>query len=99
METLGDNFPRSEPEKLYNCHLCDYKCSKKYNLDRHLLTCKHLKVTQGDEENKKGGENEEQPKQSIMVKKYEVFNEPPYLSSFFDNIYSSTISNKKSGWF
>ena len=49
----GDNLPRSEPEKLYNCHLCDYKCSKKYNLDRHLLTCKHLKVTQGDEENKR----------------------------------------------
>ena len=81
METLGDNFPRSDPEKLYNCHLCDYKCSKKYNLDRHLLTCKHLKVTQGDEEYKKGGENEEQPKQSIMVKKYDC----PYC----DKIYAS----------
>ena len=27
------------------CVLCDYKCSKKYNLDRHILSSKHIKST------------------------------------------------------
>ncbi len=30
----------------YYCEVCDYICSKKYHLDRHLTTSKHIKSTQ-----------------------------------------------------
>ena len=29
----------------YFCESCDYKCVKKYNWDKHLLTTKHMKAT------------------------------------------------------
>ena len=29
--------------KIFSCEICDYKCSRKSDLDRHLLTKKHLK--------------------------------------------------------
>lgn len=29
----------------YYCNYCDYKCIKKYNWDKHLLTAKHKKTT------------------------------------------------------
>ena len=48
METLGDKILK-KMTKNYFCKFCVYKCSRKYNLDRHLLTCKFKKVTNGDE--------------------------------------------------
>ena len=29
----------------YHCIVCDYKCRKKYNWDKHLLTAKHVNTT------------------------------------------------------
>ena len=49
METLGDKKVGKVATKSFYCEVCDYKCSKKCNLDKHLLTAKHLKVTKGDE--------------------------------------------------
>jgi len=51
METLGDKKTRKSVKKtedLFYCEKCDYKCSKKFNWDRHLLTPKHIKIAQGD---------------------------------------------------
>ena len=47
METLGDKILK-KMSKIYSCNFCVYECSRKYNLDRHLLTCKFKKVTNGD---------------------------------------------------
>jgi hypothetical protein len=52
METLGDIFGakkgKKEPSK-FVCDSCDFKCCKKFSLDRHLLTFKHLRVTQSEQ--------------------------------------------------
>jgi uncharacterized C2H2 Zn-finger protein len=32
----------------YQCELCDYTCSKKYNWDKHILTRKHQQATNGN---------------------------------------------------
>jgi hypothetical protein len=51
METLGDKLVAKSGifvAKNFYCEKCDYKCSKKYNWDKHLLTSKHNKVTLGD---------------------------------------------------
>jgi hypothetical protein len=49
METFGDflvtkneQYEKSE----FYCKKCDYTCSKKYNWERHLLSSKHMKVTE-----------------------------------------------------
>jgi hypothetical protein len=51
MLTLGDNLgaktsKNEQPE--YYCSFCDYKCSKKFNWDRHLLTSKHIDAAKCD---------------------------------------------------
>jgi hypothetical protein len=38
----------------YVCKSCDYKCSKKYSWDRHLLTLKHQESTNGNNLGAKG---------------------------------------------
>jgi hypothetical protein len=35
-------------ELIFSCQKCDFKCSNKYNWDRHLSTRKHSKVTVGN---------------------------------------------------
>ena len=48
METLGTKFgaKTSEIEQLFFiCNKCNYKCSKKFNLERHYLSSRHLKET------------------------------------------------------
>ena len=32
----------------YYCEVCDYKCCKKYNWDKHLTTSKHFKATESN---------------------------------------------------
>jgi hypothetical protein len=49
METLGDILVTKTSKKRvknFLCVNCDYKCCRKYNLDRHILTAKHSQVTQ-----------------------------------------------------
>jgi hypothetical protein len=51
MATFSNNLgakTRSKVDTVLICKLCDYKCSKKYNLDRHFLTNKHIKATYGN---------------------------------------------------
>jgi len=48
METFGDfSVTKNEQNEQLDffCKICDYKCSKKYNWERHLSSSKHLKVT------------------------------------------------------
>jgi hypothetical protein len=50
METLGDLLVSKTSKKeplIYHCDACDYKCSKKFNWDRHITTTKHIRLTQG----------------------------------------------------
>jgi hypothetical protein len=41
------------------CELCDYTCCKKYNFDRHILSTKHLKATNGNKSATKNEQNEQ----------------------------------------
>jgi hypothetical protein len=62
METLGNFFgaKRSDNEhQLYLCAKCNYKCSKKFNLERHYLTSRHLKETKETEMEIKMSKNEQ----------------------------------------
>ena len=48
METLGNFLVAKNGNKVANkyiCEKCDYKCFKKYNWNKHLLTAKHIKET------------------------------------------------------
>ena len=43
----------------YTCETCDYICSKKYTWERHLLTAKHIKATNGNISATNLGQNEQ----------------------------------------
>ena len=61
METLGDILAsknEQNEQNIFYCNLCDYKCCKKYNFTRHLLSRSHLKVTAGDKKRAKTSKNE-----------------------------------------
>jgi hypothetical protein len=62
MATLSNNFgaktSKNEPE-FFECISCDYKCSKKYNWDRHVLTAKHIKATNCNKMATKNEQNEQ----------------------------------------
>jgi ribosomal protein L37AE/L43A len=62
METLGNNSVTKNEQiehYSYECILCNYKCSKKFNMDRHKLSRAHLKLTQGDKFKSKNEQNEQ----------------------------------------
>ena len=51
METLGDSLASKNEQNIKNeyfCESCNYKCSKKFNFNRHILSSKHIQVTKGD---------------------------------------------------
>jgi hypothetical protein len=59
METLGNFFGAKKGNKgqLINyCEKCNFKCSKKYSWERHILTAKHIKETTETEMEIKNGE-------------------------------------------
>ena len=41
MEILGNNLVAKNGTQKYFCEKCNYKCSKKYNWEKHLMTAKH----------------------------------------------------------
>ena len=48
MATFSNHFGAKTSiltEQNYECKVCDYKCSKKFNWDRHILTSKHINAT------------------------------------------------------
>ena len=52
MEILGNNlvaFCGKKMAKEYYCEICDYRCCKKYNWDKHLTTSKHLAEINGND--------------------------------------------------
>ena len=58
METLGNDFVAFCGKKNtnnYQCELCDYVCSKKYNWDKHVMTARHLKEVEGNKMEIKSG--------------------------------------------
>jgi ribosomal protein L37AE/L43A len=65
METLGDTI-LSKNEQFeqteFNCSICNYKCCKKFNYTRHLLSRKHSELTKGDKLTSKNEQNEKQNK-------------------------------------
>jgi gas vesicle protein len=60
MITLGDNLVAKSGTKEFYCGKCDYKCSKKYNWDKHLLTAKHNNDDNGDKLVAKSGKKWQQ---------------------------------------
>ena len=59
METLGDKEVANIELHKYQCEQCDYKCSKKYNWNKHLMTAKHQIATLGDKEVAKSSNQEQ----------------------------------------
>ena len=60
METFGDILGAKKGKKghcVYFCEKCHYKCSKKYDWTRHLLTAKHQMETYGDNLGAKKGKS------------------------------------------
>jgi hypothetical protein len=60
METFGNNLGAKKGKKKaqsYLCILCDYKCCKKYDWERHITTSKHIKEINGNEMEIKNGQN------------------------------------------
>lgn len=41
-------FLTEKGQKEYVCEKCDFKCSKKYSWNRHIMTAKHIKGINGD---------------------------------------------------
>jgi hypothetical protein len=48
MESIQKN------SKEYYCEICDYKCFKKCNINKHFLSGKHLKVSKSSQKHQKG---------------------------------------------
>jgi hypothetical protein len=58
MEALGNNLGAKKGKNGahdYFCEKCDFKCSKKYSWERHLLTSKHTMETLGNDLGAKKG--------------------------------------------
>jgi hypothetical protein len=66
METLGKEKKEQKEQKKFFCKKCNFMCSKKFNLDRHILTSKHLEEHFGKEQK----EQKEQKYICICGKKY-----------------------------
>ena len=66
METLGNNLEIKTSNILseeYFCNMCDYRCSRRFNWDRHVLTSKHIKEVS---RKSKGAQNEQNEQQTII---------------------------------
>ena len=84
METLGDKKVGKNGNQKFVCNLCDYKCSKKYNWDKHLLTSKHKNALQGD---KKVAFCGKQEPYDIIITNEPNYNK--YLCEYCDKEYNS----------
>jgi len=71
METLGDDLVTKNEQNLskhYFCNYCNYKCSRKFNLDRHMLSNKHSNVTQSNQFGVFNEQNEQNIEKQIETK-------------------------------
>ena len=72
MESLGDIFEGKKGKKgqnIFYCSICDFKCFKKYSWERHIMTSKHINMTNGDNLTGKKGKNE----QTQSLEQKEIF--------------------------
>ena len=69
MENLGKEEKSKKSELEYYCSKCDFRCYKKFNWDRHLLTSKHLGDFFGKEQ-KELKEKKEQVYKCVCGKTY-----------------------------
>jgi hypothetical protein len=72
METLGSILEIKTSNILsneYYCDICDYKCGKRFNFDRHILTPKHIKEIERKCKRAKHEQNEQNNKQ--IIKEFE----------------------------
>lgn len=56
MATFSNKKTSKTSSEFFICELCDYKCCKKYNFDRHLSSVKHFKQQKSEQK-----EQNEQP--------------------------------------
>ena len=74
METLGNEIGAKMSKNEHNifyCKYCDYKCCKKFNMNRHLLTSKHVMEINGNDLETKTSKNEQTLKYTCKCgKKY-----------------------------
>jgi hypothetical protein len=76
METLGDILVTKNEQKTsdkFFCEFCNYRCCKKYNWDRHLMTAKHSKVTDSEQNGAKNEQNEQNEQKTIKQFKNKYF--------------------------
>ena len=57
---LGEKGEKREHR--FHCILCDYKCSVRFSYDRHLLTAKHIKQSQMEQNGTNGTKKEKKEK-------------------------------------
>jgi hypothetical protein len=82
METLGDNFVAKSgifDQHTFYCELCDYKCCKKYNWQKHILTLKHKKTSVGNIDGKKVAKSGQKWQKNLVI----------YTCEFCEKIYES----------
>jgi hypothetical protein len=59
MEVLGNEQNEQNEQLCFVCDKCNYKCSKKYNWERHLMTAKHKEEIFGKEWNEQKEQKEQ----------------------------------------
>jgi hypothetical protein len=59
MEILGNDGTSKTSQFYFYCEKCDYKCFKKFNWDRHLLTSKHKIGNQGSDKKEQNEQKEQ----------------------------------------
>ena len=62
METLGNDLEikmSNSSKTNFVCELCDYKCCRRFNLDRHVLSSRHVKEINRKEKGAKKEQNEQ----------------------------------------
>jgi hypothetical protein len=65
MEIVGNNFRAKlskNEQDIFICIKCDYKCFRKYNFERHLMTAKHRKEIVGNDLEIMNEQNEQNDK-------------------------------------
>ena len=73
MATLSNVFEQKTSKMSTNgfvCEFCDYTCSKKFNFDRHNLSSKHFKATNGNISATDNEQNEQKGAKKTDVKAY-----------------------------
>jgi hypothetical protein len=103
MSTFSNNLGgtmRKNEEDHFVCKICDYKCNKKFNLDRHFLTSKHIKTTIDNNLATNNEQNEEKREKYCCEKCRKEYNDRTGLwrhkkvCKFHDKIEEKNVEDK-----